>query len=73
MDDAGTIVSEYIGTDGSRRKYRRFICLLRMGMEIGCWETKEDGTYNYTKFLMPCMQQTGKLEVPGRSGQAVCD
>ena len=46
----------------SRRKYRRFICLLRMGMEIGCWRQKRMGPIIIQNSLMPCMQQTGKLE-----------
>ena len=51
-----------LGQTDSQRKYRRFTCPLRMGADIGCWRQKRMGPIIIQNSLMPCMQQTGKLE-----------
>lgn len=62
MDDAGTIVSEYIGTDGFTEEVQKVYLPPKDGREIGCWRQKRMGPIIIQNSLMPCMQQTGKLE-----------
>lgn len=51
VDDAGTIVSEYIGTDGFTEEVQKVYLPPKDGNGNRLLETKEDGTYNYTKFF----------------------
>ena len=51
VDDAGTIVSEYIGTNGFTEEVQKIYLPPKDGSGHRLLETKEDGTYNYTKFF----------------------